>query len=110
MKDVLWKKKMTGYIRNMKTYNTTVENFQAYIERLKQYLELNGIDYLKKVSVLLSVIGGKMFGLLSSSSLTQMEKSKMNLFDDLVQFLQNHISPKPIIIAETFWLLKQDKQ
>lgn len=67
----------------METYNKTVEGFQAYIERLEQYLELNGIDNMKKVSALMSFIGGKMYELLRT--LTALEKSKMKLFTELVQ-------------------------
>lgn len=49
----------------METYDKT-SDFQANIERLEQYLGLNGINNMKKVSALLSPIKRKMYGLLRS--------------------------------------------
>lgn len=84
----------------METYDETVEDFQDYIDKLEMYLELYEINNMKKVSALWSLIGGEMYILLRG--LTALEKPKTKPFDELVQSLQNHILPKPIISAERF--------
>ena len=57
-------------------------------------------DDKMKVAMLLSVIGGKMYGRLSS--LLAPKKPNSKKFEDLVESLCEYFKPKPVIIAERF--------
>ena len=60
----------------------------------------NGIKEEKRVAVLLSVIGGKVYGLLRNlvAPATVSEQS----YQELTATLKAHFDPKPIVIAERF--------
>jgi hypothetical protein len=58
-----------------------------YVERLKQYFEANEVDNTKKVSSLLTLIGGKTYSLLRD--LTFPDKPSTQTYDQLTQLLNN---------------------
>ena len=76
------------------------ENLENYIDRLKQYLEVNEIPEQKKVAVLLSVIGAKPYAVLKD--ILSPEAPNTKSFDELVTTLTNHFAPKPLVIAERY--------
>ena len=69
------------------------DNWASYKERLEQFFIANNVDDVKRVAVLLSVIGAKSYELLRS--LTAPEKPAQKSFDQLCTLLENHLAPKP---------------
>lgn len=55
---------MAATIGHMEGFDESVEPWTTYIERFEHFVEANSIEADKKVPVLLSVIGGKTYGLL----------------------------------------------
>ncbi|RXN11119.1 voltage-dependent L-type calcium channel subunit alpha-1D-like protein [Labeo rohita] len=84
----------------MEAFDESVEPWTTYIERFEHFVEANSIDADKKVPVLLSVIGRKTYGLLRS--LIAPDKPREKSFKQIKDTLQQHFSPKPLIIAERF--------
>jgi hypothetical protein len=83
------------------------EEWVSYSERLEQYFEANDIADGKKVPTLLSVIGAKTYSLLRS--LTAPQKPSQKTYAQLVAALKEHLSPKPLVIAERFRFHKRDQ-
>lgn len=81
-------------------FNPSVEDFDCYIERLGMYFEANDIIDNKKKSVFLSVVGAKYYKLLRSLCSPGAPASKT--FEELVDTLKAHVSPKPLVIGERF--------
>ena len=81
-------------------FNPEIETFDCYIERLNMYFEANDIANAKQKCVLLSVIGAKYYSLLKNLCSPDLPSTKS--FDELVKTLKDHITPKPIIIAERY--------
>lgn len=48
-----------GLIGRIDPFDETIESWGNYVERLDQYFEANEVDNTKKVSSLLTLIGGK---------------------------------------------------
>ena len=90
-------------------FNNAEEDWPTYyVERLEQYFEVNSIDDDKKVPALISLIGSKTYGLLKN--LTTPAKPSSKTYDELVNILTSHLSPKPLVIAERFRFHKRDQK
>ena len=77
------------------------EVWATYIERLEQFFVANKItEGQRKKAVLLTVIGLKAYGLLRN--LLSPAKPAEKEFDEIIQVMQNHLNPRPLIIAERF--------
>ena len=77
------------------------KEWATYIERLEQYFVANKItEGQRKKAVLLTVIESKAYGLLRN--LLSPAKPVEKKFDEIVQVVQNHLNPRPLIIAERF--------
>ncbi|KAB5579140.1 hypothetical protein PHYPO_G00191710 [Pangasianodon hypophthalmus] len=72
----------------------------AMVEWSEHFVEANDISADKRVAVFLSVIGASMYGLLRS--LIALVKPRAMNYDEIVDTLQAHFSPRPIVIAERF--------
>jgi hypothetical protein len=81
---------MAGYIGKIETFDFNIENWTSYTERLEQYFEVNEIVNEKRVSALLSLIGGKTYTLLRN--LTTPDKPKDKSSADIVKILLITIS------------------
>ncbi len=86
--------------KKMDAFDSTVEDWARYVDRVEQYCLDNDIGNERKVAVLLSVIGAKTYNLLRS--LTAPVKPVEKTFKKIVDVLQTHLKPKPLIIAECF--------
>ena len=82
----------------------TQDNWATYIECLEQYCIANDIADNKRVPALLSLIGPKTYSLLRDAPLKPSSKT----FTEIVEILQNHLSPKPLI-AERFRFHTRDQ-
>ena len=79
----------------------------AYLERTKVYFTANDVADEKKVTLILTVIGPKIFTLLRS--LTTLELSQDKSFEELEAVLKAHFQPKPLVIAERFHFHRRDQ-
>ena len=72
-----------------------------YTERTEQFFIANGItNDAKKVTILLTVIGGKAYALLRNPLAPAKPAEKS--FDILVKDMKDHLKPKPLVITERF--------
>jgi len=99
---------MAMSIGKIEPFDDSCENWVTYVERVEQYFITNDVDTDKRVPALLSLIGSKTYGLLRS--LTAPEKPSTKTFDDIVEILKRHLSPKPLVIAERFRFHKRDQR
>lgn len=95
-------------IGKLEAFDETREDWSAYVERVEQYFLANDVENDKKVPVLLTVIGGKTYSLLRT--LTSPAKPSTKTFDEIVEILKGHLSPKPLVIAERFRFHKRDQR
>ena len=79
-------------------FQPDVEPIKAYLERAIVFFEANRIAAGKRVPVLLSAIGPKIYSLLQSLTSPALPHEKS--FDELATILQSHFQPKPLLIAE----------
>ena len=95
-------------IGNIGEFSELTETWKSYTERVKQYFMEKEISDDKKVLALLAVMGGKTYSLLRN--LTSPEDPATKGFDALVKLLDNHLSPKLLVIAECFRFHKRDQK
>ena len=86
----------TSVIGNLEPFDPETDNWLAYTERLEQFFAFNSIPDEKKVATLLTVIGKKAYDL---RNLLAPEKPATKGYDRLVQTMQTHLDPQPLIIA-----------
>lgn len=98
---------VVGIIGRIEPFEDTLETWTSYTERLEQYFEVNSIAEDKKVPALLTLLGGKTYTLLRN--LTAPQKPKEKDYATLVDLLRNHLTPKPIVIAERFRFHKRNQ-
>ena len=82
----------------MDPFDPDMDSGPAYSERLEQFFAANDIADGKKVTVLLTVIGTKVYTLLRN--IKAPEKPAGKEYGTLLKALQAHLDPKSIIIAE----------
>lgn len=77
------------------------ENWTEFTERLDQYFLANDInDTTKKRAVLLTVCGGKTYGLMKN--LLSPEKPTDKSYEDLVKLIKEHQQPEPSVIVSRY--------
>ena len=79
-------------------FDPDVENITAYLEHIDLYFIANGVEDDKRVAVLLSVIGGKIYSLLRD--LLAPAKPQDKSIADLKSTLKDHFDPT------SHWLLR----
>ena len=99
---------MAGYIGKIEPFDEGPEIWTNYLERLEEYFAVNEIANDKKVSALLTLLGGKTHSLLRY--LTSPDKPSVKDYATLVKLLKDHLSPKPLIIAERFRFHKRNQR
>lgn len=98
---------MASYIGKLDAFDSSAEDWSTYIERAEQFFAANEIDDAKLVPVLLSAMGGKAYSLLRN--LTAPAKPATMKYEDIVEVMQSHLSPKPLLIAERFRFHKRNQ-
>ncbi|XP_061128573.1 uncharacterized protein LOC133150206 [Syngnathus typhle] len=98
---------MSGILGNMDVFDSSVEDWTTYVERVEQYCLANEIQDERKVAVLLSVMGAKMYNLLRS--LVAPAKPADKTFDEIMQIMKSHLNPAPLVIAERFRFHKRNQ-
>ena len=94
-------------IGKIESFDDTKENLEIYVERAEQFFMANDIDDDHNAPTLLSLIGGKTYTLLSD--LLAPERPAAKSFQQIVTTLQEHLSPKPLEIAERFRFYKRNQ-
>ena len=94
--------------RKVDFYDSNVETFQNYAERLEQYFIANDVAEEKRAATLLSCIGAKTYQLLRS--LTSPDLPSTKSYDELKVVLNKHLSPQPLEIAERFRFHKRNQR
>ena len=84
----------------LKAFDPEAENISTYLERIELYFEANEIADEKRVSVLLTVIGPRNYGIIRS--LVAPARPKDKTYAELEAALKAHFQPKPLVIAERF--------
>ena len=98
---------MAGKIGKIDVFDDTVETWCAYKERLDQYFIVNDVAADKLVPALLSLIGAKTYSLLRDLTAPDLPSTKS--YDNLCAVLEQHLAPKPLVIAERFRFHKRDQ-
>ena len=98
---------MAGIFGNMDPFDDTGEQWATYIERFEHYILANEIRTAKKVPVLFSVMGPRTYGLLRS--LVAPDKPGEMDYERVVEVLQTHFAPRPLVIAERFRFHKRNQ-
>ena len=89
---------MPGHGR-MREFNSAIESWPEYIERLEQYFITNDIvDGDKKRVILLSVVGAATYHLIRS--LTAPSKPSEKAYADLVELVKKHHDPTPSVTVQ----------
>ncbi|XP_057692499.1 uncharacterized protein K02A2.6-like [Corythoichthys intestinalis] len=91
---------MAGVIGSVGLFDELVEQWSSYTERFGYFVVANDIAEEKVVPTFLSVIGPKTFNLLRN--LLQPDKPGSKTYREIVETLNGHFSPKPLVIAERF--------
>ena len=94
-------------IGKIEAFNETSDNWNAYVEWVEQYFIANDIKEDKQVAVILSLMGNKMYGLLRNLS-ARAKPSSLSL-KTIVETLQKHLSPKPLLITKRFCFHKRNQ-
>jgi len=92
---------------NLQEFKPDSESILAYLERVEIYFAANKVEDERKSSVLLNVIGAKIYGVLRS--LLAPERPQDKSYDALAQALTGHFEPKPLLIAERFYFYRCDQ-
>eukprot|EP00079_Xenopus_tropicalis_P016020 XP_004914327.1 PREDICTED: uncharacterized protein K02A2.6-like [Xenopus tropicalis] len=98
---------MAMIIGQIDTFDEAREQWTTYVERFEHFVKANDIEEGKTVSVFLSVMGASTYGLLRS--LIAPVKPGTMSYGDIVNTLQAHFSPRPIVIAERFKFHKRNQ-
>lgn len=99
---------MAALIGKIGEYREGEEQFEYYLERLEQSFVANAIADDRAVSVFLTVIGPKSYGLLKN--LVSPGKPCDKSLEELKVLLKNHYTPEPLVIAERFKFHKRDQK
>jgi len=94
-------------IGKVEVFDETNDDWNTYVEHIEQYFIANKIKEDKQVAVMLSLMGNKTYGLLRNSA-TPAKPSSLS-FKTIVETLQKHLSPKPLLIAERFCFHKRNQ-
>ena len=86
------------------SFDETQEKWETYVEWVEQFFLANNIDEDHQVPTLLSLIGSKTYTLLRD--LTPDIPARKS-FQEIITTLQQHLSPKPLEIAERFCFYKR---
>ena len=88
------------------------ENWCEFIERLDAYFFVNNITgneaEEKKRAILLTVCGSKTYSLMKN--LLAPTKPTEKSYTELVDLIEKHVSPKPLVIVERFKFYRRDQK
>ena len=83
-------------------------DWKHYVERLKMFFEVNGVPPKKRVPIILTLLGSKMYALLRSISAPR--KPKKLSFTETVETVAKHLDPKPIVMVKRYKFHKAEQE
>ena len=93
---------------NVGECNELTETWKSYTECVQQFFLANQVADDRKVPTLLAIMGGKTYSLLRN--LTMLAEPSTKTYDEIVTLLNDHLSPKPLVIAECFRFHKREQK
>ena len=91
----------TSIVGAVGSFDPSTIQWVLYIEQMEEFFLANNItEGRKKVAILLSTVGSHAYELLKD--LCSPDKPNAKSFEELVTCLQNHLQPKPTVIAERY--------
>lgn len=91
---------MAKSIGRMDVFDSHVETWASYSERLEQYFVCNEVKEKNKVPALLSLVGGQTYQLLRG--LTAPKKPSEVTYDEFIRTLEDQLNPEPVVISKKF--------
>jgi len=98
---------MMATVGQLGKFDPEEEKISAYLERVELYLIANGVKEDRKVAVLLSAIGPKVYATLRD--LLAPKKPHEVAMKDLFETLQKHFEPPSNVISERFQFHRRDQ-
>ena len=95
-------------IGKKENFYETQEKWEIYVQRVEQFFLANNIEENPQVPTLLGWIGSKRYTLLRD--LLSPDNPAKKSFQKIVTTLQQHLSPKPLEIAERFRFNKRNRR
>ena len=91
----------TSIVGAVGSFDPSTTQWKSYIEQMEEFFLANDIKGdRKKVAILLSTVGSQTYELIKD--LISPAKPNAKSFEELVTCLQDHLQPKPTIIAERY--------
>ncbi|XP_054260279.1 uncharacterized protein K02A2.6-like [Macrosteles quadrilineatus] len=87
-------------IGRISEFNPYEEDISSYLLRLKHFFKANEVKDVKQVSILITVIGPKILAVLTD--LISPKKIDEESYDNLSKILEDHYSPKRLVVAERY--------
>ena len=84
-----------------------IESIISYLERVEVFFVANQVEDDRKASVLLCLIGSKVYGVLRN--IISPNRPQDQSFEDLKRELKGHFAPKPLVIGERFHFHKRNQ-
>ena len=97
---------LTTAIGSIAAFQPESERIESYLERVELYMTANNFPEGRKVAALLSIVGGTAYEILRSLLAPALPQTKS--YTVLVDTLQKHYAPKPLVIAERFHFHRRD--
>ena len=92
---------MTNHFGIINSFDLSGGDFTEYNERVEQYFVANKIDdAAQKRAIFITIIGDETYSLLRS--LLAPAKPNTKSYEDLANILNDHLKPKPVVIAERY--------
>ncbi len=83
---------LRGIHGKIEQFNPASENITAHVQRVRLYLDVNGIAEAKQVSTFLMLMGAQNYNLVR----------RLLTLDELISVMEAHFNPKKLVIAERF--------
>ena len=90
--------RMVTVLGSVSVLDADQEDWTAHIKRVEHFFVANNVANEARIPTLIALMGNQTYGLLKS--LTIPTKPRTLSFKEIVHILQDHLTPKPLVIAE----------
>ena len=98
---------LTTAIGFIAAFQPESDRIESYLERVELYMTANNFPEGRKVAALLSIVGGTAYEILRSLLAPALPETKS--YTVLVETLQKHYAPKPLVIAGRYHFHRRDQ-
>ena len=101
---------MASNVGKLEEFNKETMLWSEFIERLDEYFVANDLseEDVKQRAILLSSVGAVTYSLIRN--LLAPVKPNSKTYKEIVDLVQKHVSPKPLVIAERFKINNRKQQ